>query len=111
MEVDSIVTPKSHPTELEVAFSIGTIFNVANVFSGVEGSLPIQVPTPIKVRAHFDDTIDPTILYICGGWNKFEGRGLYFNTTRICCHYYYCIDFFYHTGRLGLDREKVIDVT
>jgi hypothetical protein len=61
MELDSIVTLKSHPIELEVAFSIGTIFNVADISNGVEGSLPIQVPTPIKVRAHFDDTIDPTL--------------------------------------------------
>lgn len=61
MELDSIVTLKSHPIELEVAFSIGTIFSVADISNGVEGSLPIQVPTPIKVRAHFDDTIDPTL--------------------------------------------------
>jgi len=61
MEVDSIVTLKSHPIELEVAFSIGTIFSVANISNGVEGSLPIQVPTLIKVKAHFDDTIDLTL--------------------------------------------------
>lgn len=61
MEVDLVVTLESHLIELEVAFSIGTIYDATNLSSGANGFGHVQAPTFAGVGALFNDVTNSTL--------------------------------------------------
>jgi hypothetical protein len=61
MEVDSVVTPKSHHIELEVVSSTRNIFDIIDLSSDGNGSRLVLTPTLTWVSLHFDDVTNLTL--------------------------------------------------
>ncbi len=57
MEVDLVVTSRSHPTKLEVAF------NTIIIFGGTKYSIPIQALALVEIRALFGGMTNSIVFY------------------------------------------------
>jgi hypothetical protein len=61
MEVDLVITSKSHPTELEITSNTRNIFNIADLFNATRESRNVKDHVPKAINMPHNDSTSPMI--------------------------------------------------